>query len=117
MALRIGIREGYRTIVRSRALFILSLLVAAISFYLLSIFGLVTVNLYEMAQLLDEKIEIIAFLEERADIQWLKNSIKKITGVQEVIYVSAEKVLNEIQEEISETKDIARVYEDNALTA
>ncbi|MEO0122971.1 MAG: permease-like cell division protein FtsX [candidate division WOR-3 bacterium] len=117
MALRIGIREGFRTIVRSRSLFILSLLVAAISFYLLSIFGLVTVNLYKMANLLDEKIEIIAFLEERADIQWLKNSIQKITGVQEVVYVSAETALKQLQEEVSETKEIIRVFEDNPLPA
>jgi len=117
MALRIGVREGFRTIIRSRSLFILSLLVAAISFYLLSIFGLVTINLYKMANLLDEKIEIIAFLEERADIQWLKNNIKKITGVQEVIYVSAETALKQLQEEVSETKEIVRVFEDNPLPA
>ncbi len=117
MALRIGVREGFRTIIRSRSLFILSLLVAAISFYLLSIFGLVTINLYKMANLLDEKIEIIAFLEERTDIQWLKNSIKKITGVQEVVYVSAETALKQLQEEVSETKEIVRVFEDNPLPA
>uniref|UniRef100_A0A7V0Z782 Cell division protein FtsX n=1 Tax=candidate division WOR-3 bacterium TaxID=2052148 RepID=A0A7V0Z782_UNCW3 len=117
MALRIGVREGFRTIIRSRSLFILSLLVAAISFYLLSIFGLVTLNLYKMANLLDEKIEIIAFLEERADIQWLKNSIKKINGVQEVVYVSADAALKQLQEEVSETKEIVRVFEDNPLPA
>lgn len=117
MGLRIGIREGIRTIVRSRSLFILSLLVAAISFYLLTIFGLVTVNLYKMADFLDEKIEIIAFLEERADIQMLKNSIKKINGVQEVIYISAETALKRLQEEVAETKEIVRVFEDNPLPA
>uniref|UniRef100_A0A7C6AGP2 Cell division protein FtsX n=1 Tax=candidate division WOR-3 bacterium TaxID=2052148 RepID=A0A7C6AGP2_UNCW3 len=117
MALRIGVREGFRTIIRSRSLFILSLLVAAISFYLLSIFGLVTLNLYKMANLLDEKIEIIAFLEERADIQWLKNSIKKINGVQDVVYVSADAALKQLQEEVSETKEIVRVFEDNPLPA
>ncbi len=117
MSLRIGIREGFRTIIRSRSLFILSLLVAAISFYLLSIFGLVTVNLYKMANLLDEKIEIIAFLEERTDINWLKNSIQKIAGVQEVVYVSAETALKQLQEEIAETKEIVRVFEDNPLPA
>ncbi len=117
MALRIGIREGLRTIIRSRSLFILSLLVAAISFYLLSIFGLVTVNLYEIANLLDEKIEIIAFLEERADIAWLKNSINKINGVQEVVYVSAETALKQLQDEVAETKEIIRIFEDNPLPA
>uniref|UniRef100_A0A7V3VUB7 Cell division protein FtsX n=1 Tax=candidate division WOR-3 bacterium TaxID=2052148 RepID=A0A7V3VUB7_UNCW3 len=115
MGLRIGIREGFRTIIRSRSLFILSLLVAGISFYLLSIFALVTLNLYKMANLLDEKIEIIAFLEERADVQSLKNKIMKINGVQDVIYVSAETALKQLQEEVAETKEIVRVFEENPL--
>ncbi|MEO0095151.1 MAG: permease-like cell division protein FtsX [candidate division WOR-3 bacterium] len=117
MSLRIGIREGIRTIVRNRSLFILSLLVAAISFYLLSIFVLVTVNLFKLADSLDEKIEIIVFLEERADVQMLKNNIKKINGVQEVIYVSADNALKQLQEEVPETKEIVRVFEDNPLPA
>ncbi len=117
MAIRIGIREGFRTIVRNRSLFILSLLVAGISFYLLSLFGLVTVNLYKMANFLDEKIEIIAFLEERVDILSLKNSIAKIAGVQEVEYISAETALKQLQEEVLETKEIVRVFEDNPLPA
>ncbi|MEO0205955.1 MAG: permease-like cell division protein FtsX [candidate division WOR-3 bacterium] len=117
MSLRIGIREGFRTIIRSRSLFILSLLVAAISFYLLSIFGLVTVNLYKMANNLDEKIEIIVFLEERADVQLLKNNIEKINGVQEIIYVSAETALRQLQEEVSETREIVRIFEENPLPA
>ncbi len=117
MSLRIGIREGIRTIVRSRSLFILSLLVAAISFYLLSIFGLVTVNLYRMANVLDEKIEIIVFLEERANIQQLKESIKKINGVRDIIYVSAETALKQLQEEVAETREIVKVFETNPLPA
>ena len=117
MSLRIGIREGFRTIIRSRSLFFLSLLVAAISFYLLSIFGLVTVNLYKMANVLDEKIEIIVFLEERVDIQMLKNNIKKINGVQEIIYISAETALKQLQEEVAETREIVRIFEDNPLPA
>ncbi len=117
MSLRIGIREGIRTIVRSRSLFILSLLVAAISFYLLSIFGLVTVNLYRMANVLDEKIEIIVFLEDRANIQQLKESIRKINGVHDIVYISAETALKQLQEEVAETREIVKVFETNPLPA
>ncbi|MGQ9464683.1 MAG: cell division protein FtsX [bacterium] len=117
MSLRIGIREGLRTIVRNRSLFILSLLVAAISFYLLSIFVLVTFNLYKMANVLDEKIEIIAFLEDRADVPLLKSNISKINGVKEVVYVSAETALKQLQEEVAETKEIVGVFKENPLPA
>jgi cell division transport system permease protein len=68
-----------------------------------------------MANLWDEKIEIIAFLEERADVQSLKNKIMKINGVQDVIYVSAETALKQLQEEVAETKEIVRVFEENPL--
>ncbi|MGQ9817713.1 MAG: cell division protein FtsX [bacterium] len=117
MSLRIGIREGLRTIVRNRSLFILSLLVAAISFYLLSIFVLVTFNLYKMANVLDEKIEIIAFLEDRADVPLLKSNISKINGVKEIVYVSAETALKQLQEEVAETKEIVGVFKENPLPA
>jgi cell division transport system permease protein len=70
-----------------------------------------------MAGMLDEKIEIMVFLEERADVQMLKNNIEKINGVQEIIYVSAETALRQIQEEVAETKEIVRVFEQNPLPA
>jgi cell division transport system permease protein len=117
MALGIGIREGIRTITRNSSLFLLSLLVASISFFLLSIFALVTVNLYQMANELDEKIEIIAFLEERADIDVLKANIPKINGVKEVIYVSSEKALAALQSEMSGSKEVLKVFEENPLPA
>jgi cell division protein FtsX len=77
MSLRIGIREGVRTITRNASLFIMSLLVTSISLFLLSLFAFVTVNLYHFLNILDEKIEIIAFLEQNADYEALESNIMK----------------------------------------
>ncbi|MGD8979826.1 MAG: permease-like cell division protein FtsX [candidate division WOR-3 bacterium] len=117
MSLRIGIREGIRTITRNNSLFLLSLLVAAISLFLLALFTLVTVNLHHAIRILDEKIEIIAFLERRADVDALKENIQKIKGVEQVIYVSSEDALAELRNELQDSEEILNVFEENPLPA
>jgi cell division transport system permease protein len=117
MALRIGIREGFRTITRNNSLFLLSLLVTSISLFLVSLFALVTVNLYYFLNILDEKIEIIVFLDENADFESLKSNILKINGVKNVIFISSDQALKNLQEELKETEEVLRVFEDNPLPA
>lgn len=117
MALRIGIREGFRTITRNGSLFILSLLVTSISLFLLSLFALVTVNLYHMVGLLDEKIEIIAFLDEKADIENLQANIQSINGVTDVLYISSDQALQSLQRELKESEEVLAVFEENPLPA
>jgi cell division transport system permease protein len=117
MALGIGIREGIRTITRNSPLFSLSLLVTSIALFLLSLFALVTVNLYHFLGILDQKIEIIAFLEENADFESLKANIMKISGVTDVIYISSEQALVQLQNELKETEEVLEVFEENPLPA
>lgn len=117
MSLRIGVREGFRTITRNASLFLLSLLVTSIALFLLSLFAFVTVNLYHFLNILDEKIEIIAFLEENADYEALASNILKINGVRDVIYISSEQALKDLQAELQETKEVLSVFESNPLPA
>lgn len=117
MSIRIGVREGMRTITRNASLFLLSLLVASISLFLLALFSLVTVNLYEAIRVLDEKIEIIAFLERRADVDMLKENIQKIKGVEQVYYISSEQALADLRNELQDTEGILNVFEENPLPA
>jgi cell division transport system permease protein len=117
MSLQISIREGIKTITRNGSLFFLSLLVVSISLFLLSLFGLVTVNLYYSLRVLDEKIEIIAFLDEPVDIAALKSNILKIHGVRDVVYVSSDQALKELQQELKETEEVLTIFEENPLPA
>jgi cell division transport system permease protein len=117
MSLQISIREGFKTITRNGSLFFLSLLVVSISLFLLSLFGLVTVNLYYSLRILDEKIEIIAFLDGPADSAALKSNILKIHGVRDVVYVSSEQALEELQHELKETDEVLSIFEENPLPA
>ncbi len=117
MALRTGIREGIRTIIRNSSLFILSLLVTSISLFLLSLFALVTVNLYHFLNVLNEKIEIIAFLEEHADVKTLTSNILDISGVKEVVYISSDHALQNLQDELEGAEEVLNVFENNPLPA
>jgi cell division transport system permease protein len=117
MALRLGLREAYRTITRNGSLFMLSLLVAAISFFLLSLFALVTVNLYALVNSLEEKIEVITFLEDHVDVDRLKTNMLKINGVRDVIYISPDVALAELQNEMNENQEVLKVFEDSPLPA
>jgi len=81
------------------------------------LFAFVTVNLYHFLNILDEKIEIIAFLEENADYEALTSNILKINGVRDVIYVSSEQALKDLQAELQETEEVLRVFESNPLPA
>ncbi len=117
MALRIGIREGFRTIIRNGSLFTLSLLVTSISLFLLSLFALVTVNLYHFINILDEKIEIIAFLDDGVNFETLQSNILKISGVNDVVYVSSDHALKTLHRELEKTEEVLTVFEDNPLPA
>jgi len=117
MSLRIGIREGMRTISRNNSLFFLSLFVVAISLFLLSLFALVTANLYSFVKILNDKIEIIAFLDEHTNVEVLKSNILKISGVTNVIYISPEQALKDLKSELEETQEVLTVFENNPLPA
>jgi cell division transport system permease protein len=117
MALGIGIREGFKTITRNSSLFLLSLLVTSISLFLLSLFAFVTGNLYYFLNVLDEKIEIIAFLDTDADADALKANILKINGVHDVIYISSDEALKNLQMELQETEEVLNVFKENPLPA
>lgn len=117
MSIGIGIREGIRTITRNSPLFSLSLLVTSIALFLLSLFALVTVNLYHFLGILDQKIEIIAFLDENADAEALKANIMKISGVTDVLYISSEQALAQLKSELHETEEVLEVFEENPLPA
>lgn len=117
MSLRIGVREGMKTINRNSSLFFLSLFVVAISLFLLSLFALLTANLYSFVKIINEKIEIIAFLEDHANVETLKANILKISGVTDVIYVSSEQALKDLRSELEETEEVLTVFEDNPLPA
>ncbi|GAH90334.1 unnamed protein product, partial [marine sediment metagenome] len=56
-------------------------------------------------------------LDENADFESLKSNILKINGVKDVIFISSDQALKNLQEELKETEEVLRVFEDNPLPA
>ncbi len=113
MSLRIAIREGFRTILRNKMMFLLSVGVTTISLFLLSLFGLISVNLFNFVEYLEGKVAILAFLKEDANIERTIANITRISGVDDVIYISKEEAFHTIKTELGEDARILETFDEN----
>ncbi len=110
MAIRTIIRETGKTIGRSRSLFVLSLCITTVSFFVISLFVFVTINLFALINYFRDKIEILVFIEERYQPEEVIVYVQKISGVENVKFVSPEEALNQLKndlgQELSQALDI-----------
>ncbi len=109
MAISTALRETRITIGRSRALFLLSLCVITVSFFVLSLFIFITLNLYALIGYFRDKLEILAFLDENYSSQEIIQYVEKISGVFSVRYISPEQALEDLKIELG--PDQARVLD------
>ncbi len=100
MVIRTIIRETGKTIRGSRSLFILALCITTISFFVLSIFVFLTINLFALIGYFRNKIEILVFLEENTRTEETVPYVQSIAGVEAVRYVSPEEALEDLRQEL-----------------
>ncbi|MEO0083733.1 MAG: hypothetical protein ABIK33_05080, partial [candidate division WOR-3 bacterium] len=81
-------QEAFKNINRNKASFLLSVGVVTACFLLLSIFLIITYNVYQAKSYLENRIEIYAFLDDDTNVDNLTESILQINGIREVQYVS-----------------------------
>ncbi|MCX8015041.1 MAG: ABC transporter permease, partial [candidate division WOR-3 bacterium] len=117
MAFKFLIQEAFKNIARNKTSFSLSVGVATACFLLLSIFLILTYNVYRAKDYLEDRIEIYAFLDENADVDNLSGSILQIQGVREVQYVSKEQALAELRTDLAENADLLDILSYNPLPA
>ncbi len=109
MVIRTILRETFKTIGRSSALFVLSLCITTISFFVLSLFVFLTINLFSLIRYFHNKIEILVFLQEHSQIEEIIQYVQKISGVDYVKYISPEEAIDELRRDLGE--DQARVLD------
>lgn len=109
MAIRTILRETSLTIGRSRLLFILSLCITTISFFVLSLFVFLTANLFTLIAYFHNRIEILVFLEEHCRSEDVIPYVQNISGVLAVDYISPEHALEELKRDLG--PDQARVLD------
>jgi cell division transport system permease protein len=116
MSLSYTIKEGFSGFARARLAAFTSVATITISLLLLGIFFVVTINTSRIVNLIKEKVEMEAFLQEpvtRQQINELRQSILKIEGVESVIFISKEEAAAIFKKEFGE--DIASVLDFNPL--
>ncbi|MEO0083715.1 MAG: permease-like cell division protein FtsX [candidate division WOR-3 bacterium] len=110
-------REAFKNINRNKASFLLSVGVVTACFLLLSIFLIITYNVYQAKSYLENRIEIYAFLDDDANVDNLTESILQINGIREVQYVSKAQALLELRADLGENADLLDILHTNPLPA
>lgn len=116
MSLSYTIKEGFSGFARARLATFASITTITISLLLLGIFLVISINTSRIVNLLREKVEMEAFLQEpvtRQQTNELRQSILKIEGVKSVIFISKEEAAAIFKKEFGE--DITSILDFNPL--
>ena len=115
------IKEGLKSIVKNRVMSIASISTVAASLFIFGIFTIIVANVDSIVNVVENQIEIEAFVKDGVstqDQQNLKDEISKIDGVKSVTYKSKEDALNSYVKDLGNDKDMASGLEqENPLPA
>lgn len=107
--MRLAWREVFLAFRRSPALGILSVTTIAFSLFAFGLFGLVAINIQTALRLVEDRVEIRAFLVQNAKDEAVKDVIaatKRLPAVVDVGYVSPDSALERARAELEEFRDV-----------
>ncbi|MEO0107741.1 MAG: permease-like cell division protein FtsX, partial [candidate division WOR-3 bacterium] len=84
---------------------------------LLTIFGVVTLNLFALVNQARTRVEVYAFVADDANPVELDQSLRLVTGVADVRYVSKTEALEELKRDLGEGSAVVDVLGRNPLPA
>ncbi len=116
MSTRYAIKEGFSGFTRAKLSTIISIFTVTISLLLLGVFAVMTINASRLIELIRDKVELEAFLQEpltRQDIADLETRIRSLEGVERMTFISKEDAARIFKEEFGE--DIKSVLSFNPL--
>ncbi len=111
------LRETWRGISRNRAQFLMAAAVQAICLTLLSIFIVLTVNVTGLIRSAGQRVEVYAFIDDRADAAAVQSRIASLTGVSAARYVSKEDALEELRVDLGPDSGLVTTLGENPLPA
>jgi len=117
MALNFLAQEAVKNVTRNKSSFFLSAGVSAACLLLLSIFLIITFNIYRAKNFIEDKIEIYAFLDENVNEQELIDNISQITGIKQVQYVTKDEALSQLRSDLGDNADLLDILQRNPLPA
>ncbi|HJQ21288.1 MAG TPA: permease-like cell division protein FtsX, partial [Gemmatimonadaceae bacterium] len=113
----VAVRDAARAVRKSPLLSVLSVTTIAFSLFAFALFGLVALNIKRALQLVEERVEIRAFVADQTPIEDITNAANEIARYGEVEsakVVSQEEALARARKELGEFSD---VFEEGVLPA
>ncbi|MBW3660957.1 MAG: ABC transporter permease [Gemmatimonadetes bacterium] len=113
-------REAFFAFRRSPLLTALSILTIAFALYTLSVFGLVWLNIERVLADVEERVEVVAYLEDGAepgDTSVLVREVAAYPEVDSIAYVSKDAALERARTDLSEYSELYSDLEENPLPA
>lgn len=115
------IKQGVRSAVNNRVMSLASIATVAASLFIFGLFTILVINVDNVVNSVQNKIEIKAFLKNDVTTikqREIKREIEKISGVKEMKYESKEDALENYIKQLGENKDLAKgLDKDNPLPA
>ena len=118
--MNLTVREALLAFRRAPLLSALSVTTIAFSLFVLSLFGLVAVNLQNALQRVAERVEIVAYVLPGTPAEAITLALKDIEAFPEVAgatFVSEDQALTRAKAELVEFRDVLRELEHNPLPA
>jgi cell division transport system permease protein len=115
-----SLREALAAFRRSPLLAFLSVMAIAFSLFVIGLFGLTAYNIGQAIRQVEEKVEIVAYLDETASEAQLgpaEAEVRALPEVAGVLYVTRLEALAQAREEMEEFRDVFDDLESNPLPA
>jgi cell division transport system permease protein len=113
-----ALREGLRGFRHNRILSFVSVGTIAVSLVVFGIFLIATDHLGGLIDWFRGRVEVRVFLDEEfrvEDAARLKGRITSLVGVEEVVFVTKEKALEELRRDLGEDQDVVDILDENPL--
>jgi cell division transport system permease protein len=111
------LREFWRGVSRNRGSFLMAVAVQATCLLLLTLFAVVTLNVFSLLNTARSRVEVFAFITDDASPTDLAASLKLIAGIQDVRYVTKSEALDELKSDLGESSSLVDVLGHNPLPA
>ncbi len=113
-----SIGQGFRYFWSNKVMSLASIIVLAACLFIMSCFALVSLNLNMLIKDMEDKNEIVAFIDEAYDadaISALEAKLNEIPNISEIVYVSKEQALEEFKQSANDYSAIFDIVDDNPL--
>lgn len=118
--MRLLLREAFLAFRRAPLLSVLSITTIGFSLYAVGLFALVAVNLREALRIVEQRVEVVAYLLRGTPAETIAQASQDIAAfpeVQRVTFVSEDEALNRARAELVEFRDAYRDLSVNPLPA